>query len=497
MASDKSLGHVDFDDSSSDSSYESYDTGDSDCPDTKETLAKAKGKHHRIEELSTEGLETGSFDNLSSESLGEGFIPGDDSEIGGTSTDPTGSSAVDRAETQKKKWLQEAQMKMGDSDSDVGSVISVDSSLDAEYFIDNLNVKPIPEENLRDEGFEDVKVALEVDKLRDEFQGYTEVMLHLLEILNLGGMDESINESRMINAMLRERSRKIAALFGDDILSLNTEIKSLKEDVANEKALVQSYRYKLSVSMLDQKAMEQKAKESLSKLEDAEKKYKQAKDIFEELEVSCKEQIVALKLQCDQSLQDSKTETKAAQAKLDKANLHKGETIRIENFHAPEISKKDQEIQTLKELFRDLECDLSKLIQEEHDMVSARTRNPQQQIERDVTKTNLYEKLKVCKERNMEPVDEIQRHDALRRNITHLFDEVRFCREENLKLRNDVSYQVAALHEAIAKFESDISDMNDRAMNTVKGKRAVSTENFRSKIPRPTSSSSNYKASLD
>jgi hypothetical protein len=85
----------------------------------------------------------------------------------------------------------------------------------------------------------------------------------------------------------------------------------------------------------------------------------------------------------------------------------------------------------------------------------------------------------------------------LRRNITHLFDEVRFCREENLKLRNDVSYQVAAFHEAIAKFESDISDMNDRAMNTVKGKRAVSTKNFRSKIPRPTSSSSNYKASLD
>jgi hypothetical protein len=212
MASDKSLGHVDFDDSSSDSSYESYDTGDSDCPDTKETVAKAKGKHHRIEQLSTEGLETGSFDNLSSESLGEGFIPGDDSEIGGTSTDPTGSNAVDRAETQKK-WLQEAQMNMGDSDSDVESVISVDSSLDADRFINNLNVKPIPEKNLRDEGFEDVKVALEVDKLRDEFQGYTEAMLHLLEILSLGGLDESINESRMINAMQpcsekdRERSQ--------------------------------------------------------------------------------------------------------------------------------------------------------------------------------------------------------------------------------------------------------------------------------------------------
>jgi len=140
------------------------------------------------------------------------------------SAHPAARKAPLREQTQSLMWPQDAQMTAGDSD--VESVISNDSGL---VEMDAAS------KAVEDEAFEDIKAQVEINTIRIQLQDYTDTMLQIMDnIPVMGAVD--IHEQM---DTVQQVSRKVAALFNDNIPSMIEQIAIFKKSSSFHIARIQ------------------------------------------------------------------------------------------------------------------------------------------------------------------------------------------------------------------------------------------------------------------
>jgi hypothetical protein len=143
-----------------------------------------------------------------------------------TATMPLSEEELLQKEKQNVKWLQESQLTTSDSDGE--SVASNDSSLVPNIYVEAMhkNETQQAQEGDFDDSF---SVDAKLMKMRSELEGHCRKMIRLFED---APSPADKNVSSNLNQQLREYSRSMAAMFGDDIPSLENIIKARdKENV--------------------------------------------------------------------------------------------------------------------------------------------------------------------------------------------------------------------------------------------------------------------------
>lgn len=143
-------------------------------------------------------------------------------------------------EREHEKWLQESQMMTRDSDFE--SVASNDSMISLNVHVETtdnetdltqvkITTEEAPEQQL-DDSF---CIDAQLHKIRSELEEHCGKMLQLIED---APSPADIRSSCLINRQLRGYSRSIAAIFGDDILSLKNAVQACSKKYAELRTLI-------------------------------------------------------------------------------------------------------------------------------------------------------------------------------------------------------------------------------------------------------------------